>query len=354
MDTILEICESITPTKQMKSSQCLRCLEDMIENTPCPCKPCKVCNSYCPVNKPHIRCGKSKQMCNKCNNYIISYSRKCLLCAFENQKTICKKCPLLFKENEPVYCACTNVGGGLVESPEQSFITRYAFSVNNTVLDIYLNPQKYLLFTPQGYFTQFKKEILCEIKPLIKEHFATSAKIYFYVNLKMRKLLENSTYDYDETILKTSAFHINPQAENVTEEIIESAIAHFVEAYDKATNEGSGWSLQALNEIAITVVASHKCGIPTGYGSVGTWTKIATGLRGRYLLKNLEPSKKHDYNCVESCIRLHLASIENPQILVSERGVPKYRYNYLWKHYPEFRDVKIKLPPFEDNQKKRI
>ena len=120
----------------------------------------------------------------------------------------------------------------------------------------------------------------------------------------------------------------------------------FAKKYDSATNKGSGWSLQSLNDIVITVVASHKCGIPTKCGSVGTWCKIPEGIRGHNLLKNLEPSKIHVYNCLASCIRLHLASIEHPQILESEQRIHKYRYNYLWNHYPEFRDVKIKLPPF--------
>ena len=98
MDAILDICESITPTKQINAPQCLRCLDDMVENRPCPCKPCTVCNLYCPVDKPHIRCRQTKQICHDCDNYIISSSKKCLLCELKKQKTICKKCPLLIKE----------------------------------------------------------------------------------------------------------------------------------------------------------------------------------------------------------------------------------------------------------------
>ena len=111
-DGIIEICESITPTKQMNSPQCLRCLGDMVENRACPCKPCKVCNVYCAVNKQHKQCSRKKVICHDCNNYIISYSKKCLLCELEKQKRICKKCPLLIKEGESIYCECANVSGG--------------------------------------------------------------------------------------------------------------------------------------------------------------------------------------------------------------------------------------------------
>ena len=73
MDAILDICESITPTKQINASQCLRCLDDMVENRPCPCKPCTVCNLYCPVDKPHIRCSKKKKNRYVMNVIIISF-----------------------------------------------------------------------------------------------------------------------------------------------------------------------------------------------------------------------------------------------------------------------------------------
>ena len=52
----------------------------------------------------------------------------------------------------------------------------------------------------------------------------------------MRKLQENSSYDYSDSAIKSNAFHINPQSENVTEEIMNSAIDYFVEKYDSATN----------------------------------------------------------------------------------------------------------------------
>ena len=179
-DAITEICESITPTNQMNSPQCLRCLEDMVENRPCPCKPCEVCNVYCAVNKPHKQCSKSKVICHDCNNYIISQSKKCLLCELENQKRICKKCPLLIKEGESIYCECANVsGGGRIKTQAKKLILKYAFGMNNSILDIYLNTQPYLLFTPHGYLTHFKQKIMREINPLIKKKFATSANFFF-------------------------------------------------------------------------------------------------------------------------------------------------------------------------------
>ena len=176
---ITEICEAITPTMQMNSPQCLRCLEDMVENRACPCKPCEACNVYCAVDKPHKQCSKSKVICHDCNNYIISQSKKCLLCELEKQKRICKKCPLLIKEGESIYCECANVSGsGRIKAQAKKLILKYAFAMNNTILDIYLNTQPYSLFTPQGYLTQFKQKIMREINPLIKKKFATSA-IFF-------------------------------------------------------------------------------------------------------------------------------------------------------------------------------
>ena len=99
----------------------------------------------------------------------------------------------------------------------------------------------------------------------------------------------------------------------------------------------------------VVIVATHKCGIPTICGSVGTFRKIPKGLRGHRQIKNLDPRCTHNYNCLESCIRLHLASKVDPQILAPANGVMKYRYSYLWNNYPAFSDVRIKLPPFENN-----
>ena len=118
----------------------------------------------------------------------------------------------------------------------------------------------------------------------------------------MAKLLEDSTYNYSDSAIKTVALHFNPQAENVTEEIMDRAIHDLAEKYDSATAEGSGWTLQSLKEIVIQIVASHKCGIPVKCGSVGTWCKLPVGIRGRYQLKNLEPRYTQNYNCLEACI----------------------------------------------------
>ena len=57
-----------------------------------------------------------------------------------------------------------------------------------------------------------------------------------------------------------------------------------------------------------TIVATHKCGIPTGYYSVGTWCKLPSGIRGSKYIKNLHDRGTTNYNCLEACIRLHLSS----------------------------------------------
>ena len=72
-------------------------------------------------------------------------------------------------------------------------------------------------------------------------------------------------------------------------------------------------------------------------------------MRGHNLIKNLNPRGTKNYNCLEACIRLHLSSIEDPNILAPANGEKKYRYNHMMLHYPAFQNVQIKLPPFEDN-----
>ena len=123
--------------------------------------------------------AKKKQICHECNNYIISFSKKCLLCELEKQKTICKKCPLLIKEKESVYCGCANVVGGRIKPPKTKLIIKYAFSMNDTILDMYLNTQSHLIFTPHGYLIQFKRKIMREINPLIKKTFCHFGKNLF-------------------------------------------------------------------------------------------------------------------------------------------------------------------------------
>ena len=98
----------------------------------------------------------------------------------------------------------------------------------------------------------------------------------------MRKLREDCTYDYSDTRIMTVPLHINPQAENVTDDIMNRAIHDIAEKFDNASAEGSGWSLQSLNEIVVHIVASHKCGVPVKCGSIGTWCKIPAGIRGHF------------------------------------------------------------------------
>ena len=39
-DEIMSVCEEITPFNQINITQCLRCLCDIVDNRPCPCKAC--------------------------------------------------------------------------------------------------------------------------------------------------------------------------------------------------------------------------------------------------------------------------------------------------------------------------
>ena len=80
------------------------------------------------------------------------------------------------------------------------------------------------MLTPHGYLSVFKKDIVCEINPRIKRNFAISAKISFYFDLKMQKLLEDGTFKFDDTKISNTALHINPQAGNVTENVLDSVI----------------------------------------------------------------------------------------------------------------------------------
>ena len=54
-----------------------------------------------------------------------------------------------------------------------------------------------------------------------------------------------------------------------------------------------------------------------------------------------------NYNSLDACIRLHLSSLEDPEILTP--GLKKHCYNTMWNKYPAFKNVQIKLPPFENN-----
>ena len=97
---------------------------------------------------------------------------------------------------------------------------------------------------------------------------------------------------------------------------------------DKFTNapcEGSGWSLHFLTECVADVATSQKCMAPLNNTKVGTWCLLPPGLRGHIQIKNLQPKYTPNYNCLETCIRLHLSSLEDPEILTT--GPNKHRYN---------------------------
>ena len=166
--------------------------------------------------------------------------------------------------------------------------------------------------------------------------------------MKMQKINEDGSYNFSDTQIKSVPSHINPQDQNVHENIIDSAIEDLNEKWVNAPVEGSGWVLHSLTEGIVVIVATHKCMIPINSGSVGTWCPLPKGLRGRYQIKNLVPNSTTNYNCLEACIHLHLSSKVDPQILEPAQGVMKYRYSFLWNNYPAFRDVRIKFPPFEN------
>ena len=73
LDEIKAICEMITPSSQNNTPQCLRCLSDIINNTPCTCKACNTCKMYFPVNKPHINCKTRTTYCEIRHNTIIRW-----------------------------------------------------------------------------------------------------------------------------------------------------------------------------------------------------------------------------------------------------------------------------------------
>ena len=50
---------------------------------------------------------------------------------------------------------------------------------------------------------------------------------------------------------------------------------------------------------------------------------------------------------MDTCIRLHLSCLEDPEILTP--GPNKHHYNTMMNNYPSFKNVQIKLPPFENN-----
>ena len=99
----------------------------------------------------HISFATEKVFCDECNNGIISHSKKCIFCELKKQKNICTKCPLVIKEGKTIYCVCGNIGGGRVHSHNKKLVSKYAFGMDNSVLDIYLNTSQNELLTLHGY-----------------------------------------------------------------------------------------------------------------------------------------------------------------------------------------------------------
>ena len=149
--------------------------------------------------------------------------------------------------------------------------------MDNSVLNIYLNTTQKELLPPHGFLLKYKNKIITEINPMIKKNFATSAKNYFYFSMKMQKLLENGSYNFSDTQIKSVPSHINPQDQNVHENIIDCAIEDLNEKWVNAPVEGSGWVLHSLTEGIVVIVATHKCMIPINSGSVGTWCPLPKG-----------------------------------------------------------------------------
>ena len=138
--------------------------------------------------------------------------------------------------------------GGRVPSHPEKIVLRYAYGMEKSLLDIHLNTKHDLVFTPHGYLSQYKQKIMSEINPRIKKNFATSAKIWFFFSMKIQKLNEDGIYIYDVSEIKTKPFHINPQTDNVTENIMNSAIDDLHEKIHAKTYEGNGL-LQVLLQV---------------------------------------------------------------------------------------------------------
>ena len=176
-----------------------------------------------------------------------------------------------------------NIRGAKIPSIPENLILKYGFGMENSVLDLHLNTQSNLVYTPHGYLSVFKKDIIREINPIIKRNFATSAKISFFFDLKMQKLHEDGSHKFDDSEISNIPLHINPQDKNVTEDVMDCVIDKIHQNYINREIEGSGWSLNRINRCVAIIVASHKSGIPTGHISVGTWSSLPKGMRGLIL-----------------------------------------------------------------------
>ena len=53
-------------------------------------------------------------------------------------------------------------------------------------------------------------------------------------------------------------------------------------------------------------------------------------MHGHNLIKKIETSHTEYYNCLEACIRLHLSSREDPNIIASANGEHKHSYDHMF------------------------
>ena len=86
--------------------------------------------------------------------------------------------------------------------------------------------------------------------------------------------MEDGSTKFDVSQISGASFHINPQNHGLTENVMDSVIDDIHERYVNKEIEGSGWSLNSINSCVASIVATHKCGVPTGRYSVGTWTPL--------------------------------------------------------------------------------
>ena len=252
------ICESISPTNHLNSTQCLRCLCKLENNIDCHCTQCTKCLLYSPVDKPH-KCMKRKIICKSCNYVIISYSKKCLDCEYKVKKSVCIMCPLSFNDKKiPIYCSCSSnivLGGTHINTKPKNLVLKYALGMEKSLMDIYLNTNQTMLF-PHEFILTEKDQIMNEINPLIKKYFTTSAKINFYFTSKMQKLHEDATYEYSNTQISSEPHEFNPQYEGVTDNILSNIIDDLSEKWEKGSCEASGWSIHSLSE-CVSIITSH-------------------------------------------------------------------------------------------------
>ena len=200
-------------------------------------------------------------ICKSCNQVIISYSKKCLDCEFNVKKSVCRRCPLSFKDNKiPIYCSCSTdivLAGARINTKPKKLVLKYALGMEKSLMDIYLNTNQNILF-PQEFILAKKEQIMNEINPLIKKYFRSSSKINFYLTSKMRKLHEDGTYEYSNTQISSDPHKFNPQYEGVTDNILTKIIEDLSEKWEKGPCEGSGWSIHSLTECVAMIISCEK------------------------------------------------------------------------------------------------